>query len=77
MHVLNGVSNQFMRLAISDPLVYPIVIFTFLRFEIHLLYTEIILILIHVYNKNTFSGINFNKTTNINKPRVPEFMIRQ
>lgn len=54
-----------MRLAISDPIVYPVVIFTFLRFEIHLLYIEIILILIQVYNKNTFSRINFNKTTNI------------
>jgi hypothetical protein len=72
MYVLNGVSNQLMRLTISDPLVYPIVRFTFLRFEIHLLYIEFFLILIHVYNKNIFSGINFNKTTNVNKPRVPE-----
>ena len=72
MYVLNGVTNQFMRLTISDPLVYPIMIFTFLRFKIHLWYIEIILILIHVYNKNIFSGIHFNKTTNINKPRVPE-----
>jgi hypothetical protein len=55
MYVLNGVSNQLMRLTISDPLMYPIVRFTFLRFEIHLWYIEIILILIHVYNKNTSS----------------------
>jgi hypothetical protein len=34
MYVLNDVSNQLMRLTISDPLVYPIMRFTFLRFEI-------------------------------------------